>query len=51
MAFAAGPWKAIGNHASIVVTRVNPEGPSIVPYGNVKSSGMTAMTVAGNVPS
>ena len=34
----------MGTHTSTRVTRVNPLGPSIPPYGNTKSGGITPTT-------
>ena len=44
---AIGPEKAIGNHASMLLTRVKPLGPSMPGYGNTKSGGMTPITWNG----
>ena len=43
---ASGPANDIGAHRSMVVDRVNPDGPSIDPYGKVKSAGITPTIVA-----
>ena len=44
LATAIGPENAIGSHMSMLVTRVNPLGPSMPGYGNTKSGGITPIT-------